>query len=181
MKQTIDAHPPTKSRHVQDARSIQIAQILDRIDTYIYAVVGFSFLVIAIVALLYTFWNFSLSTFVTLPKVESNQQPGILIGAIIDFIAGLLLVLIVLDILRTVIHNMKTHETSLRPFLFIGIVSATRIILVISAKLAINPSLSQDKFIQATVEMGLSGLLILGLAATLRILGNVASIDLTED
>ncbi len=61
---------------------------------------------------------------ITLPTFPVDKQPGQVAQAIIEFVSGLLLVLIIMEMLGTVIHYLQVHATSLRPFLFIGIVSA---------------------------------------------------------
>ncbi len=95
------------------------------------------FLLAAILALVYTFWAFSVSL-IELPMFSMDQQPGHIAQGIIEIVSGLLLVLIIMEMLGTVIHYLQVHTTSLRPFLFIGIVSATRSILSIGARLSVD-------------------------------------------
>src|SRR5947209_1255184 len=95
------------------------------------------FLLAAILALIYTFWAFGVSI-IKLPTFPMLQQPGQVARATIEFVSGLLLVLIIVEMLGTVIHYLQVHTTSLRPFLFISIVSATRSILSIGARLSIE-------------------------------------------
>lgn len=154
----------------KDRLAITSGNILDRADTYIYAIVGICFLIGAIFALIYTFWAFGIAVFINVPKTAAALQPISLAQAIIDFISGLLLVLIILEVLGTVTHFLKSHETSLRPFLFIGIVSATRSILSISARLSVNPLQGAD-FVNAMIELGVSAFVILALGITLKLLG----------
>jgi uncharacterized membrane protein (DUF373 family) len=78
-----------------------------------------------------------------------------------------LLVLIITEVLGTVIHYLKAHVTSLRPFLFIGIISATRGILEIGAKLSVG---KVDNFNQAMIELGVHAAVVLALGITLRLL-----------
>ncbi|MBV8822309.1 MAG: phosphate-starvation-inducible PsiE family protein [Chloroflexi bacterium] len=171
-------------RYIQkDPIAHAAGSILDRTDTFIYAAVGFSFLIGALIALVYTFWNFGTSVFV------HGLEPGTLANAIIDFVSGLLLVLIITEVLGTVIHYLKAHETSLRPFLFIGIVSATRSILSVGARLsiAIQPSqiasqntaqiaAAQQEFVHAMIELAVSAAVIVALGVTLKLLGKLVEI-----
>jgi uncharacterized membrane protein (DUF373 family) len=92
---------------------------------------------------------------------------------IIRFFSDLLLVLIIMEVLRTVIHYLKEYTTSLRPFLFIGIVSATRGILSIGARLAIE-KMDNPEFTRAMIELGVDALVILVLGITLKLLGKLA-------
>ncbi len=86
--------------------------------------------------------------------------------------------------LGTVIHYLKSHATSLRPFLFIGIVSATRSILSIGARLSIGSGESGKtitaNFESAMIELGVSALVILALGVTLKLLGRLVEIGAHE-
>jgi uncharacterized membrane protein (DUF373 family) len=77
-----------------------------------------------------------------------------------------------MEILRTIIHYLKEHTTSLHPFLFIGIVSATRGILSVGARLAIEKMDSPD-FNRAMIELGVNALVVLVLGITLKLLGKL--------
>ena len=87
-------------------------------------------------------------------------------------VSDLLLVLIIMEVLGTVIHYLKAHATSLRPFLFIGIVSATRGILSIGARLSIE-NVDGPAFTSAMIELGVSASVILALGITLKLLGKL--------
>lgn len=170
------------SHTASPTRIARIGQLLDDADTIMYAIVGISLLLGAIFALIYTFWSFGVQVFFALPQTAINSQPALFATAIIEFVSGLLLVIIIVEVLATIIHYVKSHETSLRPFLFIGIVSATRSILVVSARLAIvTGTQAHANILDSMLELGVSGLLILGLAITLRILGNSGTADLTNE
>src|SRR5579859_447398 len=152
------------------------AHFLDNGDSVIYAIVGICFLVGGLIALGYTFWDFGdhlLDHALFINKVF--LQPADLANAIIQFVSDLLLVLIIMEVLGTVTHYLQSHTTSLRPFLFIGIVSATRGILSIGAKLSVEsvrPSNPQD-FTNAMIELGVNGAVILALGITLKLLGKL--------
>ncbi|MDD5434975.1 MAG: phosphate-starvation-inducible PsiE family protein [Nitrospira sp.] len=55
-------------------------------------------------------------------------------------ISDLMFVLILLELLRQVIRQLKRHSFSLSPFLFIGIIASIRGILIIQMKLALGLS-----------------------------------------
>ena len=59
---------------------------------------------------------------------------------VITFVNDLLLVLIILEVLGTVRSYLANGETTLRPFLYIGIISATRRILAIGARTTLGES-----------------------------------------
>jgi uncharacterized membrane protein (DUF373 family) len=144
------------------------ANFLDNGDSVIYAIVGLCFLVGGLIALGYTFWDLVDNL------TGHTLTPGLLAIAIIQFVSDLLLVLIIMEVLGTVTHYLQSHTTSLRPFLFIGIVSATRGILSIGARLSIESthSFSQD-FATAMIELGVNGGVILALGITLKLLGKL--------
>ena len=148
------------------------AKFLDNGDSVIYAVVGICFLAGGLIALGYTFWNF------TVNLTSQQLTPPIFANAIIQFISDLLLVLIIMEVLGTVTHYLQSHTTSLRPFLFIGIVSATRGILSIGARLSVESTQqvspkSQQDFVNAMIELGVNGAVILALGITLKLLGKL--------
>jgi uncharacterized membrane protein (DUF373 family) len=103
--------------------------------------------------------------------LKQNLVPSDVANAIIKFVSDLLLVLIIMEVLGTVIHYLKAHATSLRPFLFIGIVSATRGILSIGARLSVEGRISEQDFISAMIELGVNAFVILALGITLKLIG----------
>lgn len=152
------------------------ANFLDNGDSIIYAIVGICFLAGGLIALGYAFWDFgnhlfNASTFI---KGDVTLQPADLANAIIQFISDLLLVLIIMEVLGTVTHYLQSHTTSLRPFLFIGIVSATRGILSIGARLSVESARpAGSEFTTAMIELGVNGAVILALGITLKLLGKL--------
>jgi uncharacterized membrane protein (DUF373 family) len=133
-------------------------------DSILYAVVGISFLLAALVSLVYSYWDFS-------SIVWSVHEPRNVASAIIRFVSDLLLVIIIMEVMGTVIHYLEEHKTDLRPFLNIGIVSATRGILSISAKLSVE-TLQGQAFIDAMIELVVNVTVILVLGITLKMLSN---------
>ncbi len=155
------------NHHVSEDRIAEFSSnLLDQGDSVIYAVVGACFFLGAIFALGYSFWHFADSVFPV-----SSLTPTKSAAAIIQLISDLLLVLIIMEVLGTVIHYLKAHATSLRPFLFIGIVSATRGILSIGARLSVEGEGSPQKFYSAMIELGVNAAVILALGITLKLIG----------
>ena len=155
-----------QNHHEPEDRIAAISStILDRGDSIVYAIVGVCFFLGAFFALGYSFWDFALS-------ISTTAAPSDVGTAIIKLVSDLLLVLIIMEVLSTVIHYLKEHATSLRPFLFIGIVSATRGILSIGARLSVESVKGQD-FINAMIELGINAAVILALGITLKLLGKL--------
>jgi uncharacterized membrane protein (DUF373 family) len=158
------------------------SRFLDQGDSFIYAIVGMCFFLGAIFTLGYSFWDFG-STILNVQGLvdaanhakgvtEVTTSQSIVASAIIKLVSDLLLVLIIMEVLGTVIHYLKSHATSLRPFLFIGIVSATRGILSIGARLSVK-EVSGPAFTNAMIELAVSGGVILALGITLKLLGKL--------
>lgn len=177
---TVEQSAPNYTNQHHEERNDPVARIsahfLDNGDSVIYAIVGICFLIGGLIALGYAFWDFgnhllNNSTFLS-PKFF---QPADLANAIIQFISDLLLVLIIMEVLGTVTNYLQSHTTSLRPFLFIGIISATRGILSIGARLSVESvqGLKQQDFVNAMIELGVNGAVILALGITLKLLGKL--------
>ena len=160
-----DASSGNETGHSDRVASFS-STMLDHADTYIYAIVGVCFLLGTAFALGYSFWDFGIAL-MQVPGSKLVDQPAVVVGAIIKLVSDLLLVLIITEVLGTVIHYLKAHVTSLRPFLFIGIISATRGILEIGAKLSVG---KVDNFNQAMIELGIHAAVVLALGITLRLL-----------
>ncbi|MBA3824933.1 MAG: phosphate-starvation-inducible PsiE family protein [Ktedonobacterales bacterium] len=153
-------------------------QVLDGLDIAVYIIVGTAFVIAAIMALIFSLLNlghhFGFSTLV--PDFGTT---------VLDFVSDLLLVLIIMEVLGTIRSYLEHGDTSVKPFIFIGIISATRGILSIGARLSIaGGSLTPDEFRNNMIELGVNAAIIIALGSTLRIMGNTAEApddDLLED
>ncbi len=111
-------------------------------------------LVIAIVVLIRTAIDFF---------TAQSDYPQSLISAI----DGVLIVIIVVDILRTVLTHFEGSGFPLRPFLIIGIISAVRDILSVSAKLALQGRIGGASFERLAIELVVSSAVALALSGAL--------------
>ena len=173
-----ESHVAHNHEEEHDPLAHRSSMFLDRVDTIIYSAVGICFLATSLLALIYTFWQFGAAMLLDLHSHAADQQPAYLASAIVNVISGLLLVLIIVEILGTVIHYLKSHTTSLRPFLFIGIISATRSILSIGARLSVtaesgSTATSAIEFNRSMIELGVSAAVILALGITIKLLGRL--------
>lgn len=172
---TIEHGAPNSSNGHHEERNDPVARIsanfLDNGDSVIYAIVGICFLAGGLITLGYTFWNLVVNL------TSQKLTPTIFATSLIQFISDLLLVLIIMEVLGTVTNYLKSHTTSLRPFLFIGIVSATRGILSIGARLSVESTLNitpnQQDFVNSMIELAVNGAVILALGITLKLLGKL--------
>ena len=141
--------------------------MLEGADALVYSLVGLVFFAAAAGMLGYSVVAF----------------PGNLAGlgfpiAIITLINDLLLVMIIMEVLRTVLSYLAERGGSLRPFLFIAAISATRRILAIGARM----SLAQDQlepvpFQQAMIDLSVNAAVILAIAIALYLLTRRGQVD----
>jgi uncharacterized membrane protein (DUF373 family) len=159
-------------------RETALTWALERFDALVYGIVGAVFCLAALLSLAYGLYAFFSqvqgqimgSAGFSLQPLTANGQ-----GAqdVISLVSDLLLTLIIMEVLGTVVHYLRERETTLRPFLFIGIISATRGILAVGARLSVSSSgtLTTDEFIHAMVELGVNAAVIIALGVTLRLIG----------
>src|ERR671933_1981544 len=138
----------------------RVIPVLEGADALVYSLVGLVFLGAAAGMLGYSVVAF----------------PGNLAGlgfpiAIITLINDLLLVMIIMEVLRTVLSYLADKGTSLRPFLFIAAISATRRILAIGARMSLAPEqLDPGQFQQAMIDLSVNAAVILAIAIALYLL-----------
>jgi len=133
----------------------RLERTLDWADEGLYFLVAILFLVAAAAMGVYSVVTFA-------RNVEDDFPLDI-----ITFVNDLLLVLIILEVLGTVRSYLATGTTSLRPFLYIGIISATRRILAIGAKTTIGEVSSEDTFRHLMIDLGINAAVVLALAIAL--------------
>lgn len=145
-----------------------ILRLLNGLDLVVYALVGLAFVAAAVLAFV-----FSISYLL-------SQKPFSLIlplsgtdfaQSVLALVSDLLLVLIIMELLGTIRSYVEKGDTSVEPFLIIGIISATRGILSIGARLYITGAkLTPDEFRNAMIELAINALVIIVLGVTMRIL-----------
>jgi uncharacterized membrane protein (DUF373 family) len=139
----------------------RIIPALEGADAVVYSLVGLVFLVTAFGML-----GYSVIAFPT--AVNTDGFPL----AVIALINDMLLVMIIMEVLRTVISYLAERGGSLRPFLLIAAISATRRILAIGASMSIaGDRLTADKFQQAMIDLSVNAGAILAIAIALYLLG----------
>jgi uncharacterized membrane protein (DUF373 family) len=144
------------SRQAETIRRV-VAPWLGGADSVVYGLVGVVFLLGALVMLGYTIWAF-------IDHIgEDFPQP------VITLINDLLLVMIIMEVLRTVLSYIEERGASLRPFLFIGAISATRRILAIGAETTLSgeQGISQEQFNRRMIDLGVNAAVILAIAVAL--------------
>ena len=140
----------------------------------VYALVGVAFVAAAVLAFVFSISqllkslldNLSVSLPFSLPFSSIAQD-------VLTFVSDLLLVLIIMELLGTIRSYVEKGDTSVEPFLIIGIISATRGILSIGARLYLTgtgATLTSDEFRNTMIELAVNALVIITLGVTMRIL-----------
>ena len=131
-----------------DAKTIGVMETLDGLG---YITTGFSFLLIAMVVFAHSWYAFLLS-------VGSNAVPSVL-----ALVHDLLLVIILLELFRTIINFLKTKVITLEPFLYICVIASTRRILTTGAQIAHMEHLTDQVFHRYLLDLGANVLVVLAL------------------
>jgi len=158
-----------------------LTRFIEAMDGFVYTLVGLFFLLAALVSLAYGVGKFFASLYGAYAAYTHNQPIGAGDTAtiIINFVSDLLLTLIIMEVLGTVVHYLQTRATSLKPFLFIGIISATRGVLAVGARLSVTDfsQLHGGEFNSSMIELGVNAGVIIALGVALRLIGNFLDDD----
>jgi len=127
------------------------APLLERADALVYLLVAVVFLAAAVGMLGYSVLAF--------PEGLADQGFPL---AVVTLVNDLLLVMIIMEVLRTVLSYLAEGSGSLRPFLFIAAISATRRVLAIGAQMSVaGEGLTPERFRQAMIDLGANAAVIL--------------------
>jgi uncharacterized membrane protein (DUF373 family) len=141
--------PSRTARHVLPG---PLMRLFGGVENAIFVAVAFVLVVLASVLLVRTVTD----------ALTSSRPFSDTITAAVN---GVLFVVIVLEIYRTVVAHLEGGGFQLRPFLVIGIISAVRHILLIGAQ---SLSAEQTKtFNHAQIELGVNAAVALGLVVAL--------------
>ncbi len=125
--------------------------LLERLDGWGYLTTGFSFLLIGMVVFLHAWYMFAVT-------VSTNAVP-----AVLALVHDLMLVIILLELFRTIINFLKTKVITLEPFLYICIIASTRRILTIGAQIAYMEEPTEVIFTRYLLDLGANVLVIVAL------------------
>jgi uncharacterized membrane protein (DUF373 family) len=96
---------------------------------------------------------------------------------VVTAIDGVLLVIIVVDILHTVFHHIRSQVIPVRPFLVIGILAGVREILSASAHLTLSAHLSESDYHDTLVTLGLGVGVVVFLSLSLLVVRFAGPVD----
>jgi uncharacterized membrane protein (DUF373 family) len=137
--------------------------VIESLDVVVYLLIAAVFVAGAAGMLGYSIYSFA-----------SNLVRGIP-QQIVTLINDLLLVMIMMEILKTILSYLEHKDISLRPFLFIGIISATRRVLTVGAAVAIQENISRAALWTHLDDLLVNAGVILALAIAIRLVGSKGS------
>ena len=132
-------------------RSERVLRIVDQLEDLVHYVIAALLLAIAAVVLYRTGADF----------VSHGHAFAVRVTAAIN---GVLFVIIVLELLRTVLAHFETSELQLQPFLIIGVISSVRHILTIGARLTLQGEGTAEGFRRSQIELGVEAAVVLALS-----------------
>ncbi|HEV8540180.1 MAG TPA: phosphate-starvation-inducible PsiE family protein [Nitrospiraceae bacterium] len=87
--------------------------------------------------------------------IQEAVQEGLLLAGL-KLLNNLLLVIILLELSRTVVRFLQTDILTLEPYLAVGIIACIRRILTASAELSHLPQITTDLFNRYLIDVGLN-------------------------
>lgn len=133
-----------------------VGEFMRAFDRIIYVGVGAAFLLAGI-----SIFFYSLGMFFT-----QYLERGFM-TAVVRLIHDLLLVLIIMEVMRTITNYLREHTITMEPFLYIGIIAATRSILTAGAEIGSRDTVDIAIFNRYLMEIGVNAIVILLIAVAL--------------
>ncbi|MEW6681466.1 MAG: phosphate-starvation-inducible PsiE family protein [Nitrospirota bacterium] len=131
--------------------------VMEVLDGWGYITAGISFLALGMVVFVHAWYAFAIT-------VGSTVVP-----AVLGLLHDLLLVIILLELFRTIINFLKTKAITLEPFLYICIIASTRRILTTGAQIANVEDLTDQLFHRYLLDVGANVLVIVALVIALYV------------
>jgi len=119
--------------------------VMEWLDRLGYLTAGFSLLVLGMLIFAHAWFLF----------VTKAGQVGLLHSGL-KLLNDLLLVIILLELFRTVLRFLQTEILDLEPYLAVSIIACTRRILTASAELSHLPAMTDTQFYQYLMDVGLN-------------------------
>jgi uncharacterized membrane protein (DUF373 family) len=118
---------------------------MEWLDRWGYITAGLSLLILGMLIFAHSWFSF----FVV-------AQSGGLLVAGLRLLNDLLLVIILLELFRTVVRFLQTEILTLEPYLAVGIIACTRRILTASAELSHLPEVTAELFNRYLMDVGVN-------------------------
>ncbi|MCG3778191.1 MAG: hypothetical protein JW388_0903 [Nitrospira sp.] len=130
--------------------------VMEWLDRLGYATAGFSLLILGMLIFVHAWYIFVVGQF-------NPNNPQQLLPAGLKLLNDILLVIILLELFRTVIRFLQTEILDLEPYLAVGIIACTRRILTASAELSHLTAMTDTQFYQYLMDVGLNVTVIMTL------------------
>ncbi len=137
----------------------RIVQWMEWLDRWGYVTTGLSLLLLGMLMFAYSWYSFALGV----------PRAGLLVAGL-KLLNDLLLVIILLELYRTVIRFLQTGILALEPYLAVGIIACTRRILTASAELSHQPEITDLLFDRYLMDVGLNVTVIMVLIVAVFVL-----------
>ena len=119
---------------------------MEWLDRWGYIAAGFSLLILGMLIFAHSWFVFI---------VQAMNKTGLLVAGL-RLLNDLLLVIILLELFRTVVRFLQTEVLLLYPYLAVGIIACTRRILTASAELSHMPEVTTELFNRYLMDVGLN-------------------------
>ena len=119
--------------------------VMEWLDRLGYLTAGFSLLVLGMLIFAHAWYTF----------ITKAGQGGLLPYGL-RLLNDLVLVIILLELFRTVIRFLQTEVLDLEPYLAVGIIACTRRVLTASAELSHQVNMTDTQFYQYLMDVGLN-------------------------
>lgn len=126
---------------------------LDRLG---YATAGFSLLILGMLVFIHAWYVFLAGQF-------DPKGHVLILPAGLRLLNDILLVIILLELFRTVVRFLQTEVLELEPYLSVGVIACTRKILTASAELSHQQNMTETQFYQYLMDVGLNVTVIIAL------------------
>lgn len=151
---------PTLTLHREDRQPIaprRLLRAIAAVDDLVHVVISLLLLGLAVAVI-----------FNTVVEFVDSEQPFAL--AVTYAVNGVLFVIILMEILRTVVAHFTHGTFQLMPFIAIGIISAVRHILTVGSALTMGTELDDHEFDRLLLELAVNTGVALGLVVALVLL-----------
>lgn len=145
-------------RELRDERMKPWVSWMQWLDWWGYITAGLSFLCLGMLVFAYSWYGFAWDA-------RKAFLPSVL-----SLVNDLLLVIILLELSRTIIRFLQTDTITLEPFLNIGIIASVRRILTAGAELVHQTGVADELFNRYIMDIGLNVAVILVLTIAVYLL-----------
>lgn len=139
----------------------QVLSSMESLDRWGYITAGISLLILGMLVFVHSWYKF----------IATATAKAALLPAGLQLLNDLLLVIIILELFRTVVRFLQTEVLTVEPYLAVGIIACTRRILTASAELSHLPAITDVEFNRYIWDVGLNVVVILVLIVAVYIVG----------